>query len=701
MMATFAVTAQSEYCVYQVDDYVSGPTGSNPYQFVEYNGAIYFAGSDPSAGAELLKYENGTISLVQDIRPGGLSSQPNRLTVFDGELYFAANDGTNGTELYKYNGTTATLAANINPGNLHSYPDNLIVVGDHLYFTADDGSTGNELWRFDGTTATQVADINPGIAPSLPLKLFEHGGNLYFQAMNATDGRELYEWDGTTLNNWDLNPGSGDSNPSFFFDYNGELIFSCTNGADGMELWEFNNGTPVMHEIAAGGPNGNPTEFAIFQGDLYFRASNLTTGAELYKFDGTSVSNVADILVGNFHSNPDNITKFGNQLVFTASDGNTGYELYKYDGANVSMIQELVPGSGSAFGAFNAIDFQIVGTQMWLLADDGTNGEEWWVYDGLDLTLAKDINPSGSCSATEPAVFGEFLYFSADNGTEGAEMWRVNTLAQLWDSTQVVTCGSWVSPGGQSFSGNGTYQVTDIIPSVACPGCDSLIYTDLEITSDSVLEVNYSVINCGTWVSPGGQVFTAEGTYAVSDTFVSTVCPGADSVINVDLEIVQLSNSVTVFGELLVAQASGANYQWLDCDNDYSFIPGATDQDFSPPFSGNYAVQLSLGGCVDTSNCYQVTVDTSSGGGGNSISENNLDSYVVVYPNPAENQITIMTELKGDYMVRILDYSGKVIRREKAVSSNTEIDLAEIESGVYLIEVTNADGRALKKFVKR
>lgn len=691
--ASFAV-AQSEYCIYQVDDYYGGPIGSSPYQMVEYAGELYFAGIDPSAGAELLKFDGSTISLVEDIRPGGLNSQPNFITEMNGVLYFAANDGTNGTELYVYNGSNASLVGNINPGAFHAYPSYLTVVNDVLYFAADDGSSGVELWSYDGITLSQVADINPGAASSNPTELFGIGTTLYFSADNGSQGVELHKWDGSALTSYDLNPGAGSSNPQFFYDWNGTLIFSADNGASGMELWETDGTTPTMTEIQPGGANGNPIDFVAFQGALYFRAATIANGSELYRYDGSAVGMVADILPGGFHGFPDNLTVFGNQLIFSANDGSSGYELYKWDGSSVSMVQNINPGGGDALSANNAEDFLIAGTKCYFLADDGTNGVEWWAYDGISCEITKDLNPGGGdCNGTEAMVMGDYVYFQAENGSDGPELHRISINAQLWDSTIVATCGSWTSPGGQFFTGNGTYQVTDVIPSVACPGCDSTIYTDLTITSDDLI-INYSVINCGTWISPGGTPYSTPGVYAVSDTFNSVLCPGADSIINVDLEIVQLSNAVTAFSGVLVAQAPGANYQWLDCDDDYAFIPGENDQDFIPSVSGNYAVQVSLGGCVDTSACYYVEA-------GAFIEESGLGSSVYLYPNPTNGEVRIQTELEGDYLIRIFNLSGQLVQTIQATNSTTELSLAKLEDGMYLIEISNENGRAVERIVKR
>ncbi|UKN02866.1 T9SS type A sorting domain-containing protein [Paracrocinitomix mangrovi] len=686
---------QGGYCVYQVEDFLPGASGSNPYQLVEYNGEIYFAGIHPSAGAELLKTDGNFIQLVEDIRPGGLNSQPNNLTVMNGVLYFSANDGTNGTELWKYDGVNATLAADINPGAFHSYPSNFTVVGDKLYFSADNGTNGIEVWVFDGSVATMVEDLNPGAGSSMPLAMFGMGTDLFISADNGTQGFELHRYNGTTMSSYDINPGSGHSQPNFFYNWNGTLYFSATDGTLGTELWKFDNGPVLVQDIQPGGANGNPIDFTAFQGNLYFRAATLATGSELYKYDGSTVTLAAEIMSGALHGFPDNLIVYGTKLMFTANNGTNGYELYEFNGTTATIVQEIGVGGSSAFQANNAEDFVIIGTKMYLVANDGT-GEELWVYDGTTVEQAKDLNPGAAdANPTEMFVSGTDLFFTASNGSDGEELHRFKTQAQLWDSIQVVTCGNWTSPGGQSFSGDGNYQVVDNITSQECPGCDSTLYIDLTIQSSGLIELNYNVINCGSWTSAGGQTYTTPGTYFVTDTFNSVLCPGTDSVINVDLEIVQLSNSVISFSGVLVAQANGANYQWLDCDNNMAFIPGATDQDFIPTASGNYAVALSLGGCQDTSACFFVEVTSPPDG----INEFDLDEFVQIYPNPAKDQLTIQTELTGEFNIRLMNHLGQEVI---SISSNDQtkvLDVGRLSKGLYLVEISNLEGRTIKKLI--
>jgi hypothetical protein len=53
----------------------------------------------------------------------------------------------------------------------------------------------------------------------------------------------------------------------------------------------------------------------------------------------------------------------------------------------------------------------------------------------------------------------------------------------------------------------------------------------------------------------------------------------------------------------LVSLTQGANYQWLDCENNFSDINGETNQIFTPSVNGTYSVEVNLNGCIVVSEC--------------------------------------------------------------------------------------------------
>ena len=70
---------------------------------------------------------------------------------------------------------------------------------------------------------------------------------------------------------------------------------------------------------------------------------------------------------------------------------------------------------------------------------------------------------------------------------------------------------------------------------------------------------------------------------------------------SINLAVVSQNNSLTAF-------ANNANYQWLNCDIGYLPLQGAVSSSFSPTQSGNYACQISLGSCTDTTACYNINL---------------------------------------------------------------------------------------------
>lgn len=64
-----------------------------------------------------------------------------------------------------------------------------------------------------------------------------------------------------------------------------------------------------------------------------------------------------------------------------------------------------------------------------------------------------------------------------------------------------------------------------------------------------------------------------------------------------------IDNAVTVTGTTITANQSGADYQWLDCDNGLASISGETNQSFTASVTGNYAVEITIEGCVNLSGC--------------------------------------------------------------------------------------------------
>jgi ELWxxDGT repeat protein len=126
-----------------------------------------------------------------------------RFVELNGRVFFAASDPAHGDELWSTDGTPAGTARllDIAPGTLGAYPRGFAVWRDRLWFRAHDTAHGMELWTSDGTAEGTrfVQDIAPDGAWSTPLNLTPTETGLYFTAHDGVHGREL----------WVIEPGSG------------------------------------------------------------------------------------------------------------------------------------------------------------------------------------------------------------------------------------------------------------------------------------------------------------------------------------------------------------------------------------------------------------------------------------------------------------------------------------------------------------
>ena len=198
------------------------PNSSNPQHLTTVDGTLFFAADDGVNGNELWKSDGtatGTV-LVSDIYSGSSldydtysyaphSSNPQEFTEVGGLLFFVADDGVHGGELWKSDGTSGGtgLVKDIesgSSGDLSYYPG-FTTIDETLFFAANDGVHGKELWRSDGTEAgtVLVKDIHTGSDTygdpnnSYPFYMQAVNGTLYFSAYTDTAGRELWQSDGT------------------------------------------------------------------------------------------------------------------------------------------------------------------------------------------------------------------------------------------------------------------------------------------------------------------------------------------------------------------------------------------------------------------------------------------------------------------------------------------------------------------------
>lgn len=161
---------------------------------------------------------------------------------------------------------------------------------------------------------------------------------------------------------------------------------------------------------------------------------------------------------------------------------------------------------------------------------------------------------------------------------------------------------------------------------------------------------------------------------------------GNPIIIHLDSLITQNLFDLTVSG-------SFDSYQWIDCDNGNVPIPGETIQVFTPSTMGNYSVQVSNASCSITSECYFFNLER--------VDDNKNDFCALVFPNPADNQITISTNSEGTKQLILTDVLGQTVFSAVTTSKNAIVDCSNFAPGVYFIILLNGNGeKETMKFIK-
>lgn len=143
--------------------------------------------------------------------------------------------------------------------------------------------------------------------------------------------------------------------------------------------------------------------------------------------------------------------------------------------------------------------------------------------------------------------------------------------------------------------------------------------------------------------------------------------------------------SVSVNDSILTSNAMACSYQWLDCNNNFLPISGATNQQYIPLISGNYAVEITDGFCVDTSSCYSTT--------GIGIMENETELPFIIYPNPSQRKFTInLCKTFKELQLIVRNAHGQVVLNENYKATNMLIFDVEGADGIYFVTI-HADNK--------
>lgn len=278
----------------------------------------------------------------------------------------------------------------------------------------------------------------------------------------------------------------------------------------------------------------------------------------------------------------------------------------------------------------------LVDTTVTVSGDTLTSNDLLGSYQWIDCNTLTDIpgETNAQFVATQTGNYAVVI----DNGicSDTSACYSV-TICTL-DTTVTIT------QGGDSLIANqqtGSYQWIDCINNVIIQGATNPVF-----------------------------VPTQSGSYQV--VLQDGICIGTSACLQVT--VCNLDSTVTTSGDSIIANQSGATYQWFDCVTNIA-LPNATNQVYVPTANGSYFVQITLNNCVSVSECTTVT--------GFGIDNSNLNPWMV-YPNPFTQFIQVENG-DGSEVFELYATTGQLIWKGKNIQNH---DFSALVSGIYTLKIS-------------
>jgi hypothetical protein len=100
------------------------------------------------------------------------------------------------------------------------------------------------------------------------------------------------------------------------------------------------------------------------------------------------------------------------------------------------------------------------------------------------------------------------------------------------------------------------------------------------------------------------------------------------------------------------------------------------------------------GGWVEITN-FDIAIDDSFI---TSTLDNEFDNEITIYPNPANESLSISHKTIDALSIKILDLAGRILSTLTTSGTNM-INTSNLDNGVYLVEITTGEKKSVKKIV--
>lgn len=188
------------------------------------------------------------------------------------------------------------------------------------------------------------------------------------------------------------------------------------------------------------------------------------------------------------------------------------------------------------------------------------------------------------------------------------------------------------------------------------------------------------------------------------DVSTNWCAPANTGWIQVDLQNKSLVDSIRLYVNQAIAgntvheikvSEDMVNWTLVKTLSEYTYNNQIITEKFDPVLSNVRGVKINTTSSTSWVGWYEIEVYGSITVEINETSSKN----VTIYPNPAKDNITVEGTTKG--IIEIFNLQGQPIKYVNASEKETNIDISNLNAGVYSLKITTDDGIIVKKLLKQ
>jgi Bacterial Ig domain/Secretion system C-terminal sorting domain/Bacterial pre-peptidase C-terminal domain len=657
-----------------------------------YNGNLYRSTNGGSSFSKIYTVTGGAW-----VTPW-LQDPINASTLYAGgnNVVKSTNSGSNWSTISSFSSTVGTLIA---LAVAHTDAKTLVAVSKtKVMLTTNGGTSWTDITRGLPTTASiQTVHIDVNDATKIYVGIASYTGNSAFVSTNSGA-------------NW-INISAGMPQiPVNCFVSQKNLGGAVYCGTDLGVYYTSNSGTN-WENFTYGMPGVSVTDLEVFYPTGLLRAS--TYGRGVWESKLTDINQAPSVSISSPSNN--GIFSTPTTIIITAdasdSDGSiSDVEFYngtrllgRSNRAPFSLTWENVP-SGSYVLTVKAIDnagasatSAPVNISVSAANDAGISAinQPNGAINSTNITPSLILKNFGNATLTSARILYKF-----DNQAENTFDWT-GSLAP--NGSQVVNLASITGYG----EGNHSFSARSSNPNGA---------TD-ENTGNDGLTANFSFSSCSNANEPADNSSSTATVLAVNTAINSQIGSATDvdyykfttTTANPKIKI-GLTNLAGDFDISLYKASAAGNLSSLITTSQNSSNLAESILYNTPTAGATYYIKIyGYGGANSTTQCYNLSLNTSSTSFIKAIRESSLVSDVeknmAVFPNPAKGMVNIrFTALEeGDFQMQLVDVAGKTLIQQNRHFNNgensLELDINNIAGGLYFVKLTNEIQSAMSKLL--